>query len=347
MTTPPRIRFATNGEQGREVAPLWDPNRLLHGLAVEVQPIARYLQSRLLVGSEAPRVEEVPSVGSLEILTVAVRTLRQAILESAERGLDAGRVRALHDRLDRDFAALVLSVLDRRTADSRSLLSDVSHDLRSPLNSILFLADALATEHAGTLNEVQRRQVGVLYTAAVSLVGLLNDLIDVSHLGDAAAIEVLSEPFSVEAVLRQVDHLVGPLAGHGDVELAFRLETLGPRRGDRRILTRILINLVSNAVHATQAGGRVELRAYENSDLGLRVAVTDTGSDADIDRIRELLQAAPFPSHGHRTRGWTHGLGLSICSRLVTATSGALAVEATPEGGCRFTLDLPFPRSAS
>ena len=347
MTTPPRIRFATNGEQGREVAPLWDPNRLLHGLAVEVKPVARYLQSRLLGGSKGPPTDKGPTIDSLEILTVAVRTLRQAILESAEQGLDAERVRGLHDRLDRDFAALVLGVLDRRTADSRSLLSDVSHDLRSPLNSILFLADALATEHAGTLNEVQRRQVGVLYTAAVSLVGLLNDLIDVSHLGGAAAIEVLSEPFSVESVLRQVDHLVGPLAGHGDIELTFRLETLGPRHGDRRILTRILINLVSNAVHATQAGGRVELRAYENSDLGLRVEVTDTGADPDIEGIRELLRAAPFPSHGDRTRGWTHGLGLSICSRLVDAASGALVVQATSEGGCRFTLDLPFLQSTA
>ena len=277
---------------------------------------------------------------------VGARTLRQAILESAERGLEAGRVRALHDRLDREFGALVLGVLDRRSADSRSLVSDVSHDLRSPLNSILFLADALATEHSGPLNEVQRRQVGVLYTAAVSLVGLLNDLIDVSHLGDATAIEVIAEPFSVEAVLRQVDQLVGPLAGHSGGELAFRLETLGPRVGDRRILTRILINLVSNAVQATQAGGRVELRAYENPDHGLRIQITDTGTDADVEQIRELLRTTRFPSHPDRSCGWTHGLGLSICSRLVEAASGALSVEGTSDGGCRFTLDLPFPRSA-
>lgn len=344
MTTPPRIRFAANGEQGREAALLWDPDRLLHGLAVEVQPVARYLQSRLLFESEDPPTEPIPALDSLEIVTVAVRTLRQAILESAEGGLGPERVRVMHDRLDREFGALVLRVLDRRSADSGSLLSDVAHDLRSPLNSILFLADALATEHSGALNDVQRRQVGVLYTAAVSLVGLLNDLIDVSHLGDGAAIEVLSEPFSVESVLRQVDQLVGPLAGHRDVELAFRLETLGPRRGDRRILTRILINLVSNAVQAARPRDRVEVRAFETPDLGLSVTVTDTAVGADLDRIRELLRDAPFPSPGDRRRGWTHGLGLAICSRLVDAASGSIGVEATSEGGCRFTLDLPFPR---
>ena len=129
------------------------------------------------------------------------------------------------------FVLLASLVLDRHATDSQALLRDVSHDLRSPLNSILFLADALATEHSGELNDVQRRQVGVLYSAAVSLVGLVNDLIDVSRVGDGATIEVAAEPFSVETTLQQVDQLVGPLATHGNVELAFRLETLGPRLG--------------------------------------------------------------------------------------------------------------------
>jgi signal transduction histidine kinase len=219
----------------------------------------------------------------------------------------------------------------------------VSHDLRSPLNSILFLADALATEHSGALNDVQRRQVGVLYTAAVSLVGLVNDLIDVTRLGDAASIDVASDPFSVESVLQEIDKLVGPLATQSDVDLAFRLETLGRRLGDRRILMRILINLVSNAVHATGPGDRVEVRAVEREG-DLRVTVTDSGSEADVPQLRARLRESPLPAPGARTEGWTRGLGLAICSRLVEAAKGAMSVEATPDGGCRFTVDLPFPR---
>lgn len=343
MTTPPRVWFETNGEAEAAPAVPWDADRVLHGLPVEVQPVARWLDDRLRAEAGLGGAVEPPEVGSLDIAAAAVRAVREAIVESADRGAPTHRTQAMHVRLDRDFALLALSVLERQTAESRSLLREVSHDLRSPLNSILFLADALATEHSGTLSDVQRRQMGVLYGAAVSLVGLVNDLIDVTRLGDAASIDVASDPFSVEAVLQELDQLVGPLAMHREVDLGFRLETLGPRRGDRRILTRVLINLVSNAVQATGPGHRVEVRALEH-DGTLRVTVTDSGSGADIGELRARLHEAPLPTQGARSHGWTHGLGLAICSRLVAAARGVVSVEAPPEGGCRFTVDLPFPR---
>jgi signal transduction histidine kinase len=341
VTTPPRIWSRVDGEtEGRASAQL-DSGRILHGLPVEVQPLASWLLGRLQ--GERPGADPAPTPASLELLAAAVRPLREAILVAEEQGADRRSTRAMHGRLDRDFALLGLRVLEGRTEDSRSLLRDVSHDLRSPLNSILFLADALATGHSGELNDVQRRQVDVLYSAAVSLVGLVNDLLDVARLGDATTIEVVSEPFSVEKVLQQVDQLVGPLARHGGIDLAFRLETLGPRVGDRRLMTRILINLVSNAVQATAPGGRVEVRVVER-DEGLRVTVTDSGSDADIEALRARLRDAPLPGSGERTHGWTHGLGLAIYSRLVRAANGSLGVDAPSEGGCRFTLVLPFGR---
>ena len=338
MTTPPRVWARVDGESGGSSGP-WDTERVLHGLPVDVRRVAVWLEARLRHDPAAAR--EAPDAGSIEVAGAAVRALRDAV-EAA--GLDDDRRRALHAQLDRDFALLAAAQLDRRTSDSRALLRDVSHDLRSPLNSILFLADALATEHSGALNEVQRRQVGVLYSAAVSLVGLVNDLIDVTRLGDAATIEVVAEPFSVEAVLQQVDQLVGPLAAHAEVELAFRLETLGPRRGDRRVLTRILINLVSNAVQALDAGQRVEVRAFDRSSA-LAVTVVDTGGQADIEQLRARLAHAPLPTSADRGRGWTHGLGLAICGRLVEAAGGTLGVDRPSDGGCRFTLELPFPRA--
>jgi len=340
VSTPPRVWARTNGESDGDAVSPWDSERVLHGLPVEVRRVAAWLDARLR--SDAPPAGDIPEVDTIEVAAAAIRAVREAIHASEEMGEE--RVRSLHARLDRDFLILATALLGRRTEDSRALLRDVSHDLRSPLNSILFLADALATEHSGELNEVQSRQVGVLYSAAVSLVGLVNDLIDVTRLGDAATIEVLSEPFSIEAVLQQVDQLVGPLAAHADVDLGFRLETLGPRIGDRRVLTRILMNLVSNAVQATRAGDRVEVRAFDCA-AGLAVTVTDSGAGADIEQLRTRLEQAPLPTARDRGTGWTHGLGLAICARLVGAAGGHLAVDRPPEGGCRFTLELPFPRA--
>lgn len=343
VTMPPRNWIAGNGEAEPEPTSAWDSARLLHGVPVDAQPLALYLERRLLGDPDADR-EEPPDIPSFDVVAAAVHALREAILQVGERGAGAGRVRALHARLDRELARLFVTVLERRTSDSRTLLRDVSHDLRSPLNSVLFLADALASGHSGELTEVQRRQVGVLYGAAVSLVGLVNDLIDVTRLGDATTIEVVSEPFSLESVLQQVEQLVGPLAVQIGSDLAFRLETLGPRRGDRRILTRILINLVSNALQATGQGGRVEVRAIDAGERGLRVEVTDSGSGADIEQLRARLREAPLPTSESRRRGWTHGLGLAICARLAKAAGGVMDVEATADGGCAFAVDLPFPR---
>lgn len=345
MTNPPGVRVVSDGDADDALPDGWDASRAVRGLPPEVQPVARYLHARLSGEGDEGEPGPVPVVESLDVVVAAVRALRDTILEAAERGAAPAGVRFLHGRLDLAFASLVSELLARRSEDARGLLRDVSHDLRSPLNSVLFLADALASGHSGPLNDVQRRQVGVLYTAAVSLVGLLNDLIDVSRLGEGTAIEVASEPFSVEGVLRQVDQLVGPLATHAEIGLAFSLETLGPRIGDRRILTRLLINLVSNGVQAARPGDRVDVRVFENADGALRITVSDTGHGADVQELRASLAGrGDFPVAGGRDRGWTHGLGLAICSRLVRASSGEITVESAPGQGCRFTIDLPYPR---
>jgi len=317
---------------------------ILRGLSPDVQPVARYLLVRTDRRAETSADLDLPRVTSLDVLAAGVHAIREAISEAGERGLGAPRQRVLHGRLDRAFAVLVGRLLERAQRGSHILLRDLAHDLRSPLNSVVFLADALASEHSGVLSEVQRRQVSVLYTASMSLVGWLNDLIDGSDPEGLDAVRVLDEPFSVEAVLTQVDQLLGGLAAHSGIELAFRLETLGPRVGDRRILARILVNLVSNAISATPRGGRVIVRAQELRAEWLTLTVEDGGREADIERIRTHLNAAGSPLPRRRERGWTHGLGLSICALLVGAAGGRVDVQGGEGRPCRFTVELPFGR---
>ncbi len=342
MNDPRRPRLAASEPEARDS---FDGRRIVRGLAPEVQPVARYLLRRVEQDPEiAPPSEPLPRA-SLDATVAAVRAVREHLFELAERDAPPQRLRVFHGRLDREFAALVRDFVERRRDESRELLRDVSHDLRSPLNSILVLADALAGEHSGSLNEVQQRQVGVLYAATVSLVGLLNDLLDAAHLDRAEEIDVVREAFSVENVLDQVDRLLGPLARNGAVTLAFRLETLGPRTGDRRILTRVLLNLVTNALQASERGGWVEVRAFEERSGWLTVTVSDSGTGGDLERLRARLSRALLPAPGRREEGWTRGLGLGICARLVEATAGEIRVDAVPgSGGCRFTLHLPYPR---
>ncbi len=136
---------------------------------------------------------------------------------------------------------------------------------------------------------------------------------------------------------------MGPLAEHLGVTLELQGGASGAREGDRQLLCRVLINLVSNAIDAAAEQGKVVVCMAEASDDRLVAQVIDDGVDADVDELKRLIAAdrAPFPDHAQG--GWTRGLGLGICGRLVRAASGELSAERLPDGRTCFTAVLPFP----
>jgi len=283
-----------------------------------------------------------PSPGQPEQMGAAVSVLRAAVEQAADLGAAQEVTRERHDCLDAACVAWADQTLERQATAQRRFLRDVSHDIRSPLNSILFLADALRSRHSGDLNSVQGRQVDVLFMASVTLVKLVNDLIDFSHLDTDADIQVASTPFSVETVVDDVQSLMGPLLAYHEVSFDVRRRETNPRKGDSQILNRVLLNLVSNAVQALSDGGEVTLEVWDGPNGTLEASVTDNGAAADIERIQDALRAALAGGSLTVTDGWTHGLGLSISARLVAAAGGTLEAESDELGGTRLQLSLPF-----
>ena len=281
----------------------------------------------------------------LDDLGEALARMRAGLLRDAERqdpatfGLRARR----HAELDAATLEAVAQIVERHGSRQRRFLQDISHDLRSPLNSILFLADALRSGHSGPLNPVQIRQVEVLFMAAVTLVKMVNDVIDFARIGSDATLTCAMLPFSLETVVSDVRGLIGPVVAHNDVELSIEMPAAGLRTGDAQIVNRVLLNLISNAVTAIPDGGHVEVRIRDCADGGMQIDVVDSGADAPIEKIRAALEADDPDHLAGETRGWTHGLGLSISSRLVRAAGGSVAVEATERGGASFRVILPFP----
>jgi signal transduction histidine kinase len=250
-------------------------------------------------------------------------------------------VRALkHSRLDSAALELAEVALAQRFALHRQVVQDISHDVRSPLNSILLLADSLLNG-PGPLSPLQRRQAGILYDASVSLVRLVNDIMDASRMDHEGEIPVERVPFSVPELLEEVRRLALPLAEHRAVELIMEVE--GPRRrlGDRKLLCRVLVNLVSNGIEASGESGRVEVCLTDSKRGDLRTEIVDSGLDADIARLGELLDASTEP-YPRRQEGWTRGLGLAISGRLVRAADGAVRVDRLEDGRTKFQVDIPF-----
>src|SRR2546422_8681929 len=145
--------------------------------------------------------------------------------------------------------------------DGLALLMDVAHDPRSPLTSILVLAEALQRGQSGVVNEVQRRQLGLIYTAALGLSSVASDIIEFTQGGDQL---VDQEPsaFSVTAMLESVRDIVRPIAEEKHLTVQLLAPAHDDRMGHTVALTRVLVNLTTNARKFSDEG-YVEVVAQE------------------------------------------------------------------------------------
>jgi len=226
--------------------------------------------------------------------------------------------------------------------DGLELVVEVAHDLRSPLTSILFLAETLQRGRSGPVNSVQERQLGLVYSAAFGLSSIASDVIELARGGDRL-VDLDPIPFSITDILESVRDIVLPIAEEKSLSVR-----LAPPEADFRIghpvaLSRVLLNLTTNALKFT-AEGFVEVAARQVSESGVEFSVRDTGRGIPPQSMATLFE--PFrrrQKQGEYAFSGS-GLGLSICRKLVEAMGSTLQVETRPDWGTRFyfVLDLPL-----
>ncbi len=216
----------------------------------------------------------------------------------------------------------------------------VTHDLRSPLTSILFLSDALRSGSSGRLNDLQRRQVELLHSAGRSMLSLVNDVVDASAPTPERAEEV--EPFFVEEVLRSVADLVAPIAEAKALELRLAVPELGVRRGRPLELGRVVLNLATNAARFTD-DGFVEIRARATGPSSVRFWVRDTGRGLPPGMKQKLSLPFRTMPGGRGYRFSSSGLGLTIVCSLLDLMGSTLEVETWPGEGTTFSFSLELP----
>src|SRR5882762_3623983 len=214
--------------------------------------------------------------------------------------------------------------------DGLALLMDVAHDLRSPLTSILVLAETLQSGQSGTVNEAQRRQLGLIYIAALRLSTVASDIIEFTQGGDQL-VEQEPSAFSVTAMLESVRDIVRPIAEEKHLTVRLLAPTNDQRTGHPVALSRILLNLTTNALKFTDQG-YVEIVAQEldQGEAGgsrIEFAVRDSGRGIPPDKVTTLFQPLRKES-GRRGQLFSQtGLGLTICRKLATALKSELKVE--------------------
>ena len=229
--------------------------------------------------------------------------------------------------------------LEEASQHKSQFLANMSHELRTPLNAILGYTELMAD---GAYGEPSEKMLGILKRLESNgkhLLGLINDVLDLSKIEAGQLVLELSD-YSVQDIAQTVRSTLEPLAA--DKKLAFKLE-LAPElpagHGDGRRLTQVLINLVGNAIKFTDAG-EVAIKAEANNG-SFHVSVRDTGpgiSAADQSKLFQEFQQADNTIT--RKKGGT-GLGLAISKRIIEMHGGRIWIDSVVGQGSTFSFTVP------
>jgi signal transduction histidine kinase len=227
-----------------------------------------------------------------------------------------------------------------------TFLATVSHELRTPLNAIIGFSEILRTEMFGPVGSARYRgYVGDINDSAVHLLSLVNDLLDLAK-AEAGKQELHEDTLEIDDIARTCVRLMAERAAQAGMRLDLDDRLDGCLfRGDERKMRQIILNLLSNSVKFTPAGGRVVLDVAIAAAGGLQIVVRDTGIGMGEDDITKALE--PFGQVADvmtRQTGGT-GLGLPLTVKLVELHGGTLAIASTPGQWTAVTLSFPAERT--
>jgi signal transduction histidine kinase len=236
-------------------------------------------------------------------------------------------------------------LLEEKTIALRAAaLRSTSHEVRTPLSTIIAINEVLLSESAGTLSEVQRDFLQDIDDAAHHLMDLVNDILDFAK-AEAGMIEISPEPVALIELVEQCVDMVEPKAEQARVSVTAQVSPeVKEIVADPLRLRQILLNLLSNAIKFNEAGGVVNVKARADRDDVL-ISVRDTGRGIADDQKEMLFN--PYYQAAHGDQGIGTGLGLSIIKHLTELHGGSITVESVVGTGSVFTVRLPREAKAA
>jgi signal transduction histidine kinase len=271
------------------------------------------------------------------------------VLTRIAQGDFSARIETALPRGEHPFQELVHGIndmaveLDRLERLRQEFISNVSHEIQSPLTSIGGFAQALRGE--GLSLEQRRRYLEIIETEAGRLSKLSDNLLKLTAL-EAEQPPVELVPYRLDAQLRRVILAAEPQWNAKEIELEVGLEPTSIS-ADQALLDQVWVNLLHNAVKFTPAGGTIAVRLHREGANAI-VSVTDSGigiSAEDRERVFERF----FKADRARNReAGGSGLGLALVKKIVSLHGGSVTVASTPGQGTTFTVSLPeAPLTAS
>ncbi|MGE5249230.1 MAG: GAF domain-containing protein [Bacteroidota bacterium] len=288
-------------------------------------------------------------IGVLDIQSVATGAFSED---------DIGVLQTLADQVAvaidnaRSYELSLQAVREMREVDrlKSQFLANMSHELRTPLNSIIGFSRVILKGIDGPVTELQQNDLTAIYNSGQHLLGLINDILDLSKI-EAGKMDLAFEEVNAADVISSVLPAVMGLIKDKPIRLVKRLpDNLPHVRADPIRVRQILLNLFSNAAKFTDEGEITVAAALEDDPANgaqVRISVTDTGTGIDEKDQSRLFQAFSQVDDSPTRKTGGSGLGLSISHRLVEMHGGQIGVRSQVGQGSTFYFTLPVYRQAA
>lgn len=235
---------------------------------------------------------------------------------------------------------------ERANQAKSEFLSRTSHELRTPMNSILGFGQLLAMDE---LEPEQKESAQQIVTSGRHLLALIDEVLDIARI-ESGQMETVLESVDVSQVMNECITLVRPLAARRDIVLPPSQPGRALMDGgcfvvaDRQRFKQVLLNLLSNAIKFNREGGEIMFGSENAPQNRLRIWVRDTGSGISPEDAAQLF--TPFKRLQSAGAVEGTGLGLSLSKNLIEAMEGRMGLESTPGDGSTFWIELPQAQAA-
>ncbi|MBF0627593.1 MAG: response regulator [Magnetococcales bacterium] len=318
---------------------------ILPVIAINLESLNRLLHTWQLLHESQQQAQRLQqSREELETQSEELRSINEELQsqnEAMERHAEALRAAKLE-------AEQTAAELEQTSRYKSEFLANMSHELRTPLNSLLILARTLVTNPEKNLTDDQIESAQIIHDSGQDLLLLINDILDLAKV-ESGRMEVTHEPVLLTQLCANLERRFAPLARERGIGLHFRIAPATPRGWytDPHKLTRILTNLLANAIKFTDQGSvtltvdRIASQTPGEETPWLALAVEDTGTGIPLGQEERIFEAFQQVDGTTSRRHGGTGLGLTIARELSRLLGGQIRLTTTPGQGSTFTLLLP------